>query len=159
MYINTIYIYKSKIIQHPFLLHDKYKLVVNDDMILKNDPSLDEIYKESFIIRNLNIFGIDASNSCITQNHILAKSKVDNKWNLFPENNNDTNNLIDINKFNQHTKLINEHTKYGKLFHEYHIEYDTFNIPSIRDIIESNKDDISNYNFEEFCNFFEQANS
>ena len=96
-----------------FNLNKKY-CMFND--ILKGricDKYTDEIFSEYYIFRDYDTYAIDNKNKCMCLGYVLAFSKSDNKWNVFPRNNDDVQYHILSENIDYMINCINSHESAG----------------------------------------------
>jgi hypothetical protein len=104
--LNNIELYKNylsccidTINKNIFNLNKKY-FIFNDvleDRICEKDPDLDKTFSEYYIFKDYNTYAIDNKNKCMCLGYILAFSKEENKWNVFPKNNDNAQYHISYN--------------------------------------------------------------
>lgn len=121
--IKNIELYKNYLLscidnihKNIFNLNTNY-CMINDvlhDRICENGNNrFDEIYSEYYIFRDYNTYAIDNKNKCMCLGYVLALSKSDNKWNVFPENNDDLQYYISNKNIDDMIKFIKEHENEG----------------------------------------------
>jgi hypothetical protein len=70
-----------------FNLNKKYCMFndVLEDRICEKDNELDSKFSEYYIFKDYDTYAIDNKNKCMCLGYVLALSKKDNKWNVFPK--------------------------------------------------------------------------
>jgi len=78
---------------------------------IKN-TELDKKFNEYYIFKDYNTYAIDNKNKCLCLGYVLALSK-DKKWNIFPENSENTNYSVSGENINQMLNFIKAHENEG----------------------------------------------
>jgi hypothetical protein len=101
--------------KNTFNLNKKYCMFndVLEDRICERDNVIDKHFSQYYIFKDCNTYAIDNKNKCICLGYVLAFSNKDNKWNVFPKNNdNFSDNISSENIYNM-LHVINEYEKEG----------------------------------------------
>jgi hypothetical protein len=86
---------------------------VLEDRICEKDNELDSKFSEYYIFKDFNTYAIDNKNKCKCLGYVLALSKEDNKWNVFPKNNDNFQHYITTEKIDNMLNIINAYEKEG----------------------------------------------
>lgn len=92
LYKNYLSCCINNITQNIFQLNKKYCMFndILEDRLCEKDNELEHVFSEYYIFKDYNTYAIDNKNKCKCLGYILAFSKHDNKWNVFPKNNDNT---------------------------------------------------------------------
>jgi hypothetical protein len=98
-----------------FNLNKKYCMFndVLEDRICETDTDLNKHFSEYYIFKDCNTYAIDNKNKCVCVGYVLAFSNKENKWNVFPKNNDNFLDYIPSENIYKMIHIINEYDKEG----------------------------------------------
>jgi hypothetical protein len=98
-----------------FNLNKKYCMFndVLEDRICEKDIELDSKFSEYYIFKDYDTYAIDNKNKCMCLGYVLALSKEDNKWNVFPKNNDNSQHYISNANIDNMLNIIKVYEREG----------------------------------------------
>ena len=98
-----------------FNLNKKYCMFndVLEDRICEKDNELDSKFSEYYIFKDYDTYAIDNKNKCMCLGYVLALSKKDNKWNVFPKNNDNSQHYISSDNIDNMLNIIKAYEREG----------------------------------------------
>jgi adenylate kinase family enzyme len=98
-----------------FYLNKKYCMFndVLEDRICEKEDDLDKFFSEYYIFKDFNTYAIDNKNKCRCLGYVLALSNEDNKWNVFPKNNDNSQHYISSDNIDNMLNIIKTYEKEG----------------------------------------------
>jgi hypothetical protein len=98
-----------------FKLNKKYCMFndVLEDRICEKDNELDSKFSEYYIFKDYSTYAIDNKNKCMCLGYVLALSKEDNKWNVFPKNSDNKKYGISCDNIDNMLNIIKAYEREG----------------------------------------------